>query len=172
MEIANLKYAAEGSYPEVTGIRRNCCYAAMLQNDYGGYISETSAVLQYIYQHYVVGTFQKDMAKVLKRIAITEMHHHELLGEMILALGGNPIIISTNHQYWDGRFLNYTNNLCKMLTADISAEKQAIANYERDIRVIKDPRVVEIIVRIIADEKVHLATCHELLQQASQEKYC
>ena len=95
MDIKELKTKSERVYPEIVINAPNPAEAAVLQSDYAGKGSETTAIMTYIYQNYITRLYNEDVAEVLERIAITEMHHHDILGTTIARLGGNPVIERT-----------------------------------------------------------------------------
>ena len=74
MDIKELKTKSERVYPEIVINAPNPAEAAVLQSDYAGKGSETTAIMTYIYQNYITRLYNEDVADVLERIAITEMH--------------------------------------------------------------------------------------------------
>lgn len=150
-------------YPELDGIKPNKCYADMLLYDYAGFISESTAIFQYAYQHYVLKNVDSGIAKTLEKIAIQEMRHHEFLAEMILKLGGDPKLMNPRGVYFNGRYVDYTRGVKKMLMVDIDSETKAIECYERDIKIINDEVVTRMLKRIVKDEKVHIRMFESML---------
>lgn len=165
------KYAHPSPYPEVKVIAPNYFYALLLQDDYAGVVSEFTAISQYLYHHFFFERMNKELGELLSGVAITEMHHMELLAEAIILLGGDPRIkgsYSTGGAFWNGSFVNYGNNLCQQLAADIDAEVKAIHNYREHIQLIHDPYIKQLLERIILDEQVHL----DLFQKATHRYGC
>lgn len=146
-------YADPSPYPEITVLEPSRYYAHLLMEDYAGVDSEETAINQYIYHHFVIN--DTDVADMIKRIAITEMHHLEILADLILALGGNPVMKGSGGRYWNASFVNYESDLCDRLRADLKSEYKAIQDYENHIRLIDDPHVKEILRRIVLDERLH-----------------
>lgn len=164
------QYALDEPYPEVKVQGKNLYYASLLQDDYAGYVSEFTAISQYLYHHYYFDQVDEELGKLLEGISIIEMHHFEMLAELIIMLGGDPRIggtYSTNYQYWDGSFPAYGHTLCERLQLDMKAERDAIRAYRHHIRLIQDPYVQAVLKRIIKDEEHHL----ELFQE-QYEKFC
>ena len=87
MDIKELKTKSDRVYPEIVINAPNPAEAAVLQSDYAGKGSETTAIMTYIYQNYITRLYNEDVAEVLERIAITEMHHHDILGTTIARSG-------------------------------------------------------------------------------------
>ena len=135
---------------------------------YAGSASELTAVLTYSFQRYVSPKYP-EITTALKGIAITEMHHHELLGETIYALGGYPVMGART--YWNGSLVNYTLDPRKYLRQNIVAEETAILNYERTILNLTTDSVKMLLERIILDEEVHIKIFKELLKSQFGEDY-
>lgn len=112
-----------------------------------------TAINQYIYHHFVINN--KEISEMLEKVAIVEMHHLEMLAELIIKLGDNPIYYSQNN-YWDGYYVNYGYNIFDQLNSDLDSELKAIQIYQRQIEIIKDPYIQEILQRIVLDEQVHV----------------
>lgn len=149
-------YALNTPYPEISP-----CVAPrdarLLQENYGGRESETTAILQYMFQHYLTSkTPSESFYRMIEGIAVTEMHHHELLGKAIVACGGTPLI-GGNHCFWSGSDICYVKDLKQMLQADIAGEEQAIAGYRRTAAIAQNPQIRALVSRIIQDEELHLS---------------
>jgi bacterioferritin len=126
----------------------------MLKEDYAGAVSEMTAVSQYIYQN-ILSADNESFANAILQIGIVEMSHMDMLGDAILALGGNPTF-GNGTVYWQGKLVNYAKTLPEMLRGDIEAETQAIANYERHAANTTNASVRALLRRIIKDEQLHL----------------
>lgn len=164
------KYAYDAPYPEVKVASRNIEYAMLLQDDYAGVVSETTAIMQYLYHHYFYEEKSRKLSRIVEGISINEMHHLEILAETILLLGGDPKYrgsYSTQCNFWNGSFVNYGTNICQQLQMDLQAELEAIETYRKHIQLISDPYVDAILERIILDEQVHMRIFREAI-----EKYC
>lgn len=155
----NDKYSDSSPYPELKVLGPNLFYASLLMDDYSGTISEFTAISQYLYHHFYFEEVDEELGELLEGVSITEMHHMEMLGEIIIKLGGNPIIAgtySTCGNFWNGSFIQYGVELCQQLKADIDSEYSAIEEYEKHIYMISDPYIKAILKRIILDEKFHI----------------
>ncbi len=126
----------------------------MLKEDYAGAVSEMTAVMQYIYQN-ILSSDNESFANAILQIGIVEMSHLDMLGDAILALGGNPTF-GNGTVFWQGKLVNYARTLPEMLRADIESETQAIANYERHAANTTNASVRALLRRIIKDEQLHL----------------
>ncbi|MGI5901675.1 MAG: ferritin-like domain-containing protein [Desulfitobacteriia bacterium] len=164
------RYSDSSPYPEIKVIGPNIQYAELLMDAYAGTVSEFTAISQYLYHSFFFKNINKELGSLLENVAITEMHHMEILATLIIKLGGNPVIrgsYSTKGTCWTGNFVFYGTNVCEQLQADLVAEQKAIADYKRLISLISDPYVQSILRRIILDEIVHT----KLFEQALS-KYC
>ena len=141
--------------------------AMLLMNDYAGKVSETTAIMLYMYQHYTLYFLYPETADIIEGIALTEMAHHELLGKAIVKLGGDPII-GADYRFWNGSYVNYTRELKKILVVDIEAEEQAIFNYKRTIENLESDNIKEMIKCIISEEQEHLKIFNDLLNMVNR----
>lgn len=166
VEMNNTKYRVDLPYPEVIVNCPDLHDARILREDYAGRVSETTATLQYMYQHYILSEIEEEIADALEGIAIAEMHHHELLGKAITALGGDPIIGGMS-SFFSGGYVNYCKNTKELLETNIMGEYAAIRNYRKSISCLYNTSVKELLERIILDEELHIKILNSLL-----EKYC
>ena len=139
---------------------RNRNYADLLNVDYCGFVSELSAITQYINNENRISFEECAMARTLLGIAIAEMMHLQKLGELIVLLGGNVDFscktCNGRPKLWSPEYLTIPENIDKMLTADIEAEKDAVRQYEMHIKMIDDDCVNAVLRRIILDEEYHI----------------
>lgn len=150
-------------YPEVTG-ERDLATVALLKEDYAGSGGEITAITQYVFQSGRV-TDNDSYANGILQIAISEMMHLDMLGDAIVALGGNPSF-DDGKKFWCASNVNYAMSYKDMLKANIAAETGAIASYEKHIKMTKNESVKALLSRIIEDEKLHLKFFEDLLARA------
>ena len=109
---------------------------------------------------------QPEYKKILKGIAIVEMHHLEILGNLIYQLGLTPVFGKRTEnalEWFNGSYVNYSNNLISVLQEDILEEQKTIEQYEKIIIYTNDFHVKEILNRIILDEKLHIEIFSKML---------
>lgn len=162
------KYADSSPYPEIKVECTNLGYANLLMDDYAGIISEFTAISQYLYHHFYFEDIDEELGELLENVAITEMHHMEMLAETIIKLGGDPVIrgsYSTCGCYWNGSFIHYGEELCERLKVDIDSEYKAIGEYRKHIELIDDHYIKRMLKRIILDEKVHIKLFNEAMHK-------
>lgn len=167
MDMSKLTASLKAPYPEVTDVKPNPHFARLLAGDVSGYSSEITGIMQYLYQTFIVKQYEEEIYDILNKIACVEMHHMDILSELIVQLGGSPVYNGGGSQFWNAGFINYTNNLLGMMNANIAAERQAIANYKMRIRQTNESQVQQLLARIIADEELHLEIFEEIRSWAS-----
>ena len=161
------KYSLDLPYPEL----QEPFYASDVRcivDDYSGRNGEMTAVMQYLYQHYITADNNKRLSQAMKGIAVSEMRHHAMLGEAIAKMGGDPIIGGSTC-FWSGANVNYVKNPIAFLQHDIMMEKQAIANHSRAAACVKNPTLSELMLRIVKDEELHVAIFKELLDELTAQ---
>lgn len=147
-----MEFQANIPYPEVKVEGKNIEFAKMLANAYCGIISEDTAIHLYMYQSF---NLNDNISQILKKIAIVEMHHLELLAKTIKLLGLDPEYkVYEPSKYFSGEYVNYSLN--NIFDINIKSEQMAIENYEKLIKVIDDKYIKELLKRIILDEKIHI----------------
>ena len=156
-------------YPEIKVQRRNRDYADLLSVDYCGFVSELSAITQYINNENRICAERCSMARTLLGIAMAEMMHLQKLGELIHLLGGKVCFVSRQpggrQWMWSPECLAIPENFDKMLLADIESERAAINQYQMHIKRIQDTYVNDVLCRIIKDEEYHIMMLRAMLNQ-------
>lgn len=167
MEIEDLPYSVQIEFPEVVVDQPNMYYAALLQNLYASCNSETSAILQYIYQSYLTAQKEPQISKLLEHIAITEMHHHEKLADAIVKLGGVPYYNNSQGVNFNVRCVYDSTNLKQMLLRDIEDEEKAILEYNYAKSKIDNQSIQSLIERIVLDEQLHKKALETVMEYIS-----
>ena len=85
-------------YPEIRVEGKNIEYAKLLMEIYAGKISEDTAIHLYIFEHLSLEKKYEYYAKILVQIAIVEMKHLNILGELIKLLGIEPEFMSYDNK--------------------------------------------------------------------------
>ncbi len=163
MTTSDIKVQYADKLPTIQIVEHNLRDAHIIQNDYASGDSETTAIMTYTYQSYVVRQFDEDIADILMRISMVEMRHHKALGNLIVDLGGDPII-GGQGRFWTGRNVCYARGLKEMLYNDIEAEEKAIAEYKRSIELIQTEGIDTLLNAIIEDEQTHITALKEILE--------
>ncbi len=159
-----MEYKVNLPYPEIKVEQKNPQIAQMLLNSYAGEVSEDTAIHDYIFQMMLLE--HPEYKRVLKGIAIVEMHHLEILGNLIYQLGLTPVfgkVQKDTLEWFNGSYVNYNNDFTRVLQEDICEEQKTIEQYERIIACTNDFYVQEILKRIILDEELHIELFSKLL---------
>lgn len=156
-----MKYELEKKYPPIKVKEKNLEYAKILLDSYAGFISEDTAVHQYIYNHIILKNINKDLSKAFFKVSITEMKHLDYLGDLIKLLGANPIFktydnLTNNLLPWNTNYLSYKTDVKSILKHSITIENIAINNYKKTINIIDDIYIKAVLNRIIEDELLHI----------------
>ena len=149
-------------YPKLMNIRQNQRYAELLYDSFAGSSGELTAVTQYIYEHIELNRYES-FSKILLSIAIEEMHHLQLIGELIRKLGKRAYFIDKNQCAWSTENIKYHfNNVYDMLMFNIESEKKAILGYKDAINCTQNKSIKDLLERIILDEQTHLEIFNRL----------
>lgn len=160
-----MKYSIDLPYPPIKVKGENPRYASLILLNYSSSTSELSAVTQYVYHEIALKYKYEEVSETIQGIAEVEMHHLQMLGELLVKLGQDPGYWICKHKklsYWTPEFLSFNTDLKKALMIDITDEKEAISQYKRTAKQIDDPYIVDIIDRIILDEEYHIKLLTEL----------
>lgn len=155
-------------YPPVRVREENQFYANLLTLDYCGSVSELTSAMQYIHGESCLCCHQCAVAKTIIGMAIAEMTHLQILGEMILLLGGRinfEIKTRTGTQMWTPEYTNLADNREQIIAANLEAERAVIEQYEYHISLIEDDYVNAMLKRIIQDEEYHIMLLQMLQRQ-------
>ncbi len=162
-----MRYSIDIPYPEIKVEKKDIELAKKILNLYAGEISEDTAIHNYTFQMMIMHA-NEERKKILKEVAITEMHHLEILGLLIEKLGLTPFFVGVQNgttKWWNGEFVTYEKEWKKMLLDNIGLEELAIQNYEKIIEETEDENVKYILKRIILDERLHIEIFSKLYQE-------
>ena len=116
----------EVPFPEVKYVVKNLMYANLLYDDLSGELGELSAITQYIYEHIETVSFP-ELSGIMLKIAIQEMKHLNLVGELIKRLGKKPYFIDSKGVNWNSKYVKYNfDNIINTMKYNIETEKVAI----------------------------------------------
>ncbi len=143
-------------YPKLEYISKNTIYAKTLYDDFAGKNGELSAITQYIYEH-INNKSNKDISKIMLDVAIVEMRHLSMVGDLIQKLGLNAKYIDSNLEAWNSNSVSYiTGNIKEIMLYNINAEREAIKGYKKAIMRTRNIYIQKFFNRIILDEKSHI----------------
>ncbi|HJD24540.1 MAG TPA: manganese catalase family protein [Firmicutes bacterium] len=168
----NLIVTSPGAYPPVAVERPYLPYARMLAQDLASPQSEMTAISQYMYQSWAAASRASELAHALRKIAQVEMHHLDILGRLIVLLGGDPRfqgVPNNRRSAWSGHCLDYAQALPAMLQSNIAAEQSARNTYLAQANMVRDSRLAAILRKLAADEDVHIGIFRDFLARCPQE---
>lgn len=159
--------AVDLPYPDLSGIKPDKKTATEVFPLYSSAESELSAILQYVYHALHFGEQREfEIAKILIEIAVCEMEHLKILGELLIKLGANPVYYDVMRaDYFCAKYVSFTRTPKRMLLDDVSGEIKAERAYERAIEKIEDEEVGAVLARIKMDESLHITALKGLLEQ-------
>lgn len=100
-----------------------------------------------------------DTARILMKIAQVEMHHFNIIGRYITALGGNPkyqMVSGGRLVIWNGGMIHYAQEFPKMVAYNIMLETSTMDSYILQAERVMDKNLSAMLRRLAEDEKVHL----------------
>ena len=156
-------------YPSLNNVKKNLRFARLISPLYASAHGELNAILGYSYyatnfENY----FSEETAKILKRIAVAEMEHLEILANLLTKLGQDPVYgyySPLGFEYYQTSSLSYSKTPQKMLLDAISGEMIAINDYLETANKIEEENVSAILIRIRLDEELHVKILKELLEK-------
>lgn len=142
---------------------------SLLIVSYSGIKGELTATIQYSYQSFYSKLKNEDLHEIIEEISITEMHHLEILSQILLSQKKDPKFcryVDINPDIcepWSANNINYEKDIAKFLEYNIRLEQSAIETYNRIIESTDSVELRSIINRIIEDEKAHLKVFNDIL---------
>lgn len=146
-------------YPKLSHIKHNSYYLGIIQNLYCSSESEIICFLQFEYQKNLLLPFGNDYARVFGQIAEEDLFHSELLSEIIISLGGNPVYCSCQGKWLGGRQIDYVKNIKQMLALDIELKEKMIIDYKNATSKIDDLKIKKLLGCIVSEEA---SSCQKL----------
>lgn len=169
------KFLLREPYPTIRTKTPSPMFVRQILTSYAGPQGELSTILQYFYNHLAAQNVgYPNLSELFECISQVEMRHLDLLGHLILAYGGNPMLIyHTAHrsrpQWWNTSFINYRASLAEILRNASNGEHAAVEEYSRLKHCTQDADTQALLDRIIADEEHHIQLFSQALH-AFQEK--
>ena len=151
-------------YPEVPRLYPNKRYCNLIYDSLGGEKGELTAITQYSFESITLKNEEK-ISNILKQIAIEEMKHLEILGNIIVNLGEKPIYMNSKGNIWTTENVTYNcENLKEIIDLNIKAEEEAMLGYKNILKYTNNMFLRRIYERIILDETTHLEVFRSILK--------
>lgn len=138
-------------------IDRNIYYRFMRGLD-SAYIGELEGISDYIYYSLLSENNYPGLYQLFENHALDEMRHFDMLGSVILDLGGNPVInanIRTKPVYINNDNEDMESALT-MIERSLKGEYDGIEGYKRLIEMAPNDAVRGILGKILIDEERHV----------------
>jgi bacterioferritin len=123
---------------------------------------EIEAILTYLRHSFVLHDDYCEISRRAEEIARDEMRHMEWLSEWVVDLGGTPTI-----EHVELLFPETTP--AEMMRRNVELEKQAIADYQKHIEMVEDPKLKRLLGKIKFEEEDHLEEFRESMEEALAE---
>ena len=150
--------ADSSPYPPVKVTRENVRFAAQLSSAFGGSGGEFGTA-EYVFQSVIFRSTYPEYADIFGRIAMVEMRHLNMIGELMKLLGLPPVYGEYENgvpSYWNGTFPDYTDDLASAILHDLDGEQKAYSAYVSLSRRSGDRCVFAVLSRIALDEMIHV----------------
>lgn len=158
MNTKNLIIADKAPYPKINVKGKDTRLAERLTVSFGGNEGEFGTIASYIYKSLIFAEKYPDYSEIYMKLAITEMHHLQMIGELIKKLGGQPLYGTRREngiQWFSGANVNYANDPLSAFMHDMAAEQQAYNTYIMTARQSGDRDIFSLLSRIALDEMHH-----------------
>lgn len=162
MNLKNVIVADSSPYPEIKVQAENEKLARQISSAFGGNGGEFGTISEYVYQSIVFPEY----SELFRRLAIVEMKHLNMIGQLMEQLGGRVIYgyyPDKEAVYWNGVGVNYTRDITTALLYDLNGEQRAYSSYVTLARQSGDRYVFAILTRIALDEMIHTSLLKSLL---------
>lgn len=162
------KYAIDLPYPSIEDLDVNVNYGQMMLSNLSGLHSEMNALSLYFYNSVILKKTYPELMKVMKGIAIVEMHHLQIFADMCFLLGVDPRLWDCQNdylEYWSPGFNIYPRQIHTLLENAIIQEQNTISIYSHQIEIIDEPIICDTLKRIILDEQLHVEIFQEYLKK-------
>lgn len=169
-----IQVASPEPYPPITVEASNRQYAQLLRYDLASSHSEFTSLAQYVYQSWILEASYPQIAETMHRIAVVEMRHLNMIGKLILLLGGVPLYsVAQNNRNvaWNGGMVQYQGAVSTCMKNNIVMERTAIDNYQKQMARMKDECVRAVLSRIVEDEEVHIQIFSKFLEEQCEHPH-
>ncbi|WP_040197085.1 ferritin-like domain-containing protein [Candidatus Soleaferrea massiliensis] len=155
-------------YPEITAEHVDIKYVRWMTQDMAASNSEMSSIYMYLYQHWTYKESQPKFSETMRRIAMVEMHHLDILGTMVAGSGGSPkcrSVWGNNRAFWNGGMVSYRQNYRQALLGNIQAEQMAYNQYITQSNTCQDEQLAAVFARLAKDEQIHIDIFKKFLSE-------
>ena len=146
-------------YPTLDGcVARNLRLAAALEESY---LEELGAVAAYTYRSMLLTRCEPRTAELFDRIAKEEMMHFRMLGELILALGGDPAVqgrirVPSVEESGRGGEKRDLHGRARIFSDLRREARRAVDRYQTLMGSTQDRMVRSVLSHLLSDEHRHI----------------
>ncbi len=155
-------------YPSLKNITEDKRSAYVISPAYSGLNGELNAILSYEYHSQFFNKLNMpEFKETVQRIAVAEMEHLEILGELLIKLGANPVYTLRafdKYDFYNTSNVSESNVPEKMILDEIAAEINTVNDYCEMEKVLPE-NVSAVIKRIKLDEELHIKALKELMEK-------
>lgn len=149
-------------YPSAEGVRKN---PRLINGVAAARCDELNAISDYVYYSLILAECYPALSELFEKLSMTEMLHFRLLGQVVLALGGNPCVRCRV----GGSSVCVPPTACdvkRLLENAIEGEKKACAEYKRlAAESCCDKSAETIFCRLASDEESHARMLEAALRE-------
>lgn len=146
----------KNSHVRLKGIAaQNPRYAGLLLP---AYQEAFCAVASYTYRSLLANECSQELSDLFDRIATDALRHFQILGELIVALGGDPVVYSQLHESSEAapQELSGFSLMMLFLHDSIREEQAGVERYETLMGRTDDRVVRSVLFQIIREKQSHL----------------
>ena len=136
---------------EIKVQNKNKKYAELLKENYSGKFSDLVTFLFFKYQNYLFSNVDNFFSNNMGKISNDSLSHLEIFGRIISLLGDTPDF--NNFEY---NKVYYINEKEKLIEIDIRIIKEKIIKYTKNMNLINDEYIKEILKNFIIEERKNL----------------
>ncbi len=126
----------------------------------GCYRNELYAVSAYTYRSLMCEPIDREVADLFDAIAVEESEHFRLIGQLIVALGGNPEISAQLRVHTESLAREDSaqgaRGVRQMLLRSVREEKASIERYQTLMGSTQDRVVRSLLAHILSNEQYHI----------------
>ena len=139
----------------------NSYYLGLIQNLFAGANGCLLVFMQFLYQHTLSKKSFPQFEECFCALQEKEIENLQLLGEILLKMGGDPQFFSSSRKYICAKSLNYSKEIDKIFLNDIELLEINIIDLKSAILKIEDKNLKEMLLKILENKKFSLKLLKE-----------
>ncbi|MEG1751498.1 MAG: hypothetical protein RR140_00180 [Clostridia bacterium] len=152
----------ESDKKTISRLKPNAYYCGLIQNLYAGTEGELCTTMQFFYSANILSPFNKNLSSILEQISKTDFLHASMLSDLIIRLGGDPILINNQGKWLSGRSLDYIKDTKQIISLNLELKEKIIIDTRTAIAKIDDIQVKQVLFQILSDEILHRKSLQNL----------